>query len=176
MNIKNLTKEEALQRIEELQKYIENQNANDDWVTIDYSIIRKELFKKYGVKPFQIMKKKMRNAAGGVWHSIDFFEAKAGAEKRGLRLPNIREILLLLEAYKEQNVFSVYDNDFLGIEELSYNEDVCYEWVEALNDAAFLRGGTWSNGTNAGVFTLYLYSAPLNSGTNLGFRCARDLA
>ena len=39
---------------------------------------------------------------------------------------------------------------------------------------AFLRGGAWNSGTNAGVYALSLYRAPSNStGTNIGFRCAR---
>lgn len=38
---------------------------------------------------------------------------------------------------------------------------------------AFLRGGNWNNGANAGAFTLNLNNAPANSDTNIGFRCAR---
>jgi len=36
---------------------------------------------------------------------------------------------------------------------------------------AFLRGGNWNNGANAGAFTLNLNNAPSNTNTNIGFRC-----
>ena len=38
---------------------------------------------------------------------------------------------------------------------------------------AFLRGGYWSNTSNAGVFALDLGNSPANSYSNIGFRCAR---
>ena len=38
---------------------------------------------------------------------------------------------------------------------------------------AFLRGGNWNNGANAGAFTLNLNNAPGNTNNNIGFRCAR---
>lgn len=38
---------------------------------------------------------------------------------------------------------------------------------------AFLRGGNWNNGANAGAFTLNLNNSPANSNENIGFRCAR---
>ncbi|MBN2197627.1 discoidin domain-containing protein [Candidatus Wolfebacteria bacterium] len=38
---------------------------------------------------------------------------------------------------------------------------------------AFHRGGDWSIGSYAGVFTLGLYNAPGSSSVNFGFRCAR---
>ena len=38
---------------------------------------------------------------------------------------------------------------------------------------AFLRGGNWNNGANAGAFTLNLNNAPTNTNNNIGFRCAR---
>ncbi len=41
------------------------------------------------------------------------------------------------------------------------------------DDRAFLRGGRWTNGANAGVFALYLDYSPSYSSTNIGFRCAR---
>ena len=59
-------------------------------------------------------------------------------------------------------------------------------WVEAqgqgvevragygnLNNSAgaVLRGGNWNNNTNSGVFTANLNNGPLNSNTNIGFRC-----
>lgn len=41
------------------------------------------------------------------------------------------------------------------------------------NYHAFLRGGYWYYGSDAGVFTLNLNSGPANTGTHIGFRCSR---
>jgi formylglycine-generating enzyme required for sulfatase activity len=38
---------------------------------------------------------------------------------------------------------------------------------------AFLRGGKWDNGANAGVFALSLNGSPTVANTTIGFRCAR---
>ena len=43
--------------------------------------------------------------------------------------------------------------------------------VAALRGA--LRGGNWTNGTNAGVFALNLNNAPSNYNVNIGFRCSK---
>jgi hypothetical protein len=43
----------------------------------------------------------------------------------------------------------------------------------ALNNA-FRRGGYWNTSTGAGVFALYLYSAPGSQNYSIGFRCASD--
>jgi len=80
-----------------------------------------------------------------------------------------------LEAYKDQNNVSAYDKEFLGIGELSYKEDVCFEWIEMSKNIAFFRGGYWSNGANAGSFALNLDSAPSHSYTSIGFRCCREI-
>lgn len=37
---------------------------------------------------------------------------------------------------------------------------------------AFLRGGNWNNGANAGAFALNLNNGPSNTNTNIGFRCS----
>jgi len=41
------------------------------------------------------------------------------------------------------------------------------------NDNRFLRGGSWGDTSNAGVFDLYLGSSSGYSNTSIGFRCAR---
>jgi len=41
------------------------------------------------------------------------------------------------------------------------------------NVHAFIRGGYWSNGSYAGVFTLSLYLSPAFTSSTVGFRCAR---
>ena len=41
------------------------------------------------------------------------------------------------------------------------------------NLRAFVRGGNWSLGADAGVFALRLNSAVLSSNADRGFRCAR---
>ena len=38
---------------------------------------------------------------------------------------------------------------------------------------AFIRGGYWNNGANAGVFALTLNYSPSRSSAGVGFRCAR---
>ena len=41
------------------------------------------------------------------------------------------------------------------------------------NGNGLLRGGYWSNGLYSGLFALYLSTSPANTGTDVGFRCAR---
>lgn len=168
-----MNKNEALQKIEELKKYIAKCDENDEWVKIDYSVIPKEVFDKYGAKPFEIMKKKMRNTDGKVWDNIKFEDAKKEAEKLGYRLPKIQEMLVLLDWYKQEkgDNASDHDNEFLGIEELSYDEDVCYEWIDS--PVICTRGGNWDNGSDAGSFALDLDWSTGNAGYNVGFRCSR---
>lgn len=170
--METITREMALQKIEELKNFIEQEE--NEFAKIGYDQIPKELFDKYGCKPFEIMKKKMRNEDGEVWNEINYSDAQKECEKLGCRLPNMREMLLLLEHYKNvKEEVSYKDKEFLGIEELSYEENVCYEWIYNLKDIAFRRGGYWYNGSNAGVFTLYLDDAPTYVGSGIGFRCAR---
>jgi formylglycine-generating enzyme required for sulfatase activity len=47
-----------------------------------------------------------------------------------------------------------------------------YGWINN-TPAAAVRGGHWSNGTDAGVFALNLYHSPSDSAWSFGFRCAR---
>ena len=54
-----MNKQKALEKIEELKKFVEDLDKQQEWVKIDYSVIPKELFDKYGIKPFEIMKRKM---------------------------------------------------------------------------------------------------------------------
>ena len=167
-----MNKQEALQKIEELKKFVEEVDKQEDWIKIDYNIIPKEVFDKYGAKPFEIMKRKMKKD-GEVWNNINYFDATKEAEKLGYRLPTIQEMLTLLDWYKQKNKkVSCYDKSFLGIEELSCDENVYYEWVKVLDDVGALRGGYW-DGSYSGVFALYLYGAPGYSSMFLGFRCAR---
>ena len=155
--------------LEALKKELQEENI--EWVEINEKNC--PTLKKYGAKPFKIMKRKMRDKDGKVWNNINFFDAKKECEKRGYRLPDIREMLALLEYYKNtQKKVSVNDEEFLGIEELSLEEDVYIEWIEGAA-CAFLRGAYWSHTSHAGVFTLYLSDTPDNSGHDvIGFRCA----
>ena len=170
--METLTREMALQKIEELKNFIKQEE--NEFAKIGYDQIPKELFDKYGCKPFEIMKKKMRNEDGEVWSEINYSDAQKECEKLGCRLPNMREMLLLLEHYKNvKEEVSYKDKEFLGIEELNYEENVCYEWIYNLKDIAFRRGGSWSIGFYAGVFALSLYYAPTGTNAYIGFRCAR---
>ena len=170
MNIKINTKDEALKAMKELEEYIKGQE--EEWVKIDYSVIPQTLFEKYGIKPFEIMKRKMRKN-GEVWDNINYFDAKKEAEKLGYRLPNVREQLMLLEHYSNTQTPDIHDTEFLGIEELSYDEKVYLEWIEFNDKIGFLRGGGWYYGAGAGVETLALNSAPGSTDSYVGFRCVR---
>ena len=167
-----MNKQEALRKIEELKKFVSELDAQGDWVKIDYSVIPKETFDKYGAKPFEIMKKKVREA-GKVVNNITWDEAKTKAKALGCRLPSIQEMLVLLDAYKKKypDNADIYHKEFLGIEELSYSEDVCYEWIDA--PSPITRGANWNNGANAGVFSLYLNWDTGNTSYYVGVRCAR---
>ena len=169
-----LTKIEALAKIEELKQFIQSQE-NEEWVTIDYSKIPKEVFDKYGAKPFKIMKKKMRDSKGEVLNNITWKNAKTEAQKLGYRLLAIQEILVLLHVYKEKypDNADINHDEFLGIEELAYKHDVCYEWIDAPCPCA--RGGSWSYGSNAGVFATTLGWDTGTTSYYVGFRCASDL-
>ena len=48
------------------------------------------------------------------------------------------------------------------------------QWINGL-PAAALRGGSWSLGTSAGVFAVYLNYSPSHRTGSIGFRCARRL-
>ena len=170
MNIKINTKDEALKAMKELEEYIKGQE--EEWVKIDYSVIPQTLFEKYGIKPFEIMKRKMRKN-GEVWDNINYFDAKKEAEKLGYRLPNVREQLMLLEHYSNTQTPDIHDTEFLGIEELSYDEKVYLEWIEFNDKIGFLRGGSWGGGAYAGVETLVLSAAPGGADCGVGFRCVR---
>lgn len=170
--MKNTTPFQKIKQLEEELKILKAKNKNldpngDEWVKIDIPTLA-----KYGVKPFYIMKRKMRKD-GEVWNNINFYDAKREAEKLGYRLLDIREMLALLEYYKQRNKqISEDDKEFLGIKELSYEEKVCYEWIEGAG-CAFLRGGRWHHASSAGVFALALDDAPSSSYGTVGFRCAR---
>lgn len=168
-----LTKEEALKKIEELKSYVSGLDGNDEWVKIDYSVIPKEVFDRYGAKPFEIMKRKMRREDGTVWNNISWSDAKAEAKKLGYRLPSIQEQLVLLDWYKQEkgDKASIHDKEFLGIEELSYDGEVYLEWVDG--PTVTTRGGDWYTGGIAGVEALDLNITPGITNYYIGFRCAR---
>ena len=147
---------------------------DDGWVKIGYDQIPKEIFDKYAAKPFEIMKIKMRNKDGKVWNNINYFEAQKECKKLGYRLLKIQELLVLLEWYKIKNkTVSYNDKEFLGIEELSFKEDVYYEWIYMTDDIPLFRGGYWGRGSDAGAFSAFLGNAPSFSYIGFGFRCVR---
>jgi len=163
-----------LKRDDYSQKHNTSGDIDENWIKVDYSVIPKATFDKYGVKPFEIMERKMRKD-GKVWNNINYFDAVKEAQKLGYSLPTIQQQLVLLDAYKEHfpNNASIRHEEFLGIKELSYDEDVCYEWVYCNEYIGFLRGGYWGDGTNAGVETLALDDTPGSTSYYIGFRCAR---
>jgi formylglycine-generating enzyme required for sulfatase activity len=147
----------------------------EEWVKIDYSVIPKETFDKYGVKPFEIAKLKARKN-GKTISNITWQEAKDKAKEMGYRLPTIQEMLVLLDAYKQKfpDNANCGHKEFLGIEELSYENEVCYEWVDA--PCPTTRGGDWSNGSTAGAFALDLDWSGTTSDYFVGFRMARTIS
>ena len=60
----------------------------------------------------------------------------------------------------------------LGVGRLYTDHDVASGSPDIYTHA-FLRGGDWGDTSNAGVFALYLSDSPSNSGSDIGFRCAR---
>jgi hypothetical protein len=169
-SFETMTKQEALKKIEELKAFVSQQD--DEWVKIGYDLIPKEVFARYGAKPFEMMKRKMRNSDGKVWSNINFSDAKKEAEKLG-HLPTVQEQLVLLDWYKHEkgDKTSIHDKEFLGIEELSYDEEVYLEWVDG--PVGFIRGGNWTYGAYAGLGTLNLDDTPGTTSYYIGFRCAR---
>jgi formylglycine-generating enzyme required for sulfatase activity len=120
------------------------------------------------------MKKKYREN-DKVVNNIAWNDAKEKAKGLGYRLPTIQEMLVLLDAYKKQypNNANIHHKEFLGIEELSYDEEVYYEWIDA--PSPITRGGYWSAGSVAGAFALGLGWVTGDTGYNVGFRCARNI-
>jgi len=168
-----ITKKQVRDNLATVRQFIAELENDVEWVEINYDNC--PTLKKYNVKPFRIMKKKMRNSDGKVWNNINFFDAKKEVEKWGYRLPDIREMLALLEQYKTDNKNINYNNrSYLGIEELSYQEDVAYEWVEGAG-CTWTRGGFWTAGAGAGTFALSLNNAPSYTGAGLGFRMVSDI-
>ena len=142
------------------------------WIKIGYEQIPKKIFDRYGAKPFEIMEKRMRKPDGSVWNNISWKEAKKEAKKMGYRLPTINEMLVLLDFYKmKYPKNSVCHQSFLGISELSCDEEICFEWVDA--PVACSRSGYWGNGNNGGAFTLRLSWDASYRDSCMGFRCAR---
>jgi len=58
-----------------------------------------------------------------------------------------------------------------GSSTADYNYD--HFWINAAGYRGFIRGGGWYNGSYAGLFALYLDSAPSGTNYSIGFRCAR---
>ena len=166
-------------KIKKLEKELEalkEQVQKEDFEWVEITEKNCPTLSKYGAKPFRIMKRKMRDKYGKVWNNINFYDAKKECEKLGYRLPDIREMLALLEHYKNTNKnVDKHNKEFLGIEELSVDEDVYVEWVEGAG-CAFLRGASWGDTSYAGVVALILDNTPdYSSSHNIGFRMCSDL-
>jgi len=57
--------------------------------------------------------------------------------------------------------------------ELSARFNYDYFWLDDEGEHVFLRGGSWFDGTKAGVFSLNLILGQGVGDYNVGFRCAR---
>lgn len=147
------------------------------FVKINYKKIPKKVFELYNAKPFEIAGVKMRREDGTVWNNISCEDAQKEAQRLGYRLPTINEMLVLLHAYKKKyptNADARHD-EFLGIRELSYKENVWIELFTVNPWIAGLRGGNWSNGSYAGAFTLNLNYSVSGTSDIVGFRCVREI-
>ncbi len=58
-----------------------------------------------------------------------------------------------------------------GVSSASYNSSYGIGLLYGGSGGAGLRGGRWSDGVNAGIFSLYLAYGTLNASSNMGFRC-----
>lgn len=153
-----ITKKQVLENLDQIKKYL-TEIDTVEWIEINNENC--PTLEKYGVKPFKIMKNLVQKD-GEPWVYINFFDAKKEAENMGYRLPDVREILALLDHYTA----SGQPKDFLGIEDL---ED-WYEWIDGPSNENF---GWWRyDGPYAGLFTLNLAYGPGYSGNgDIGFRC-----
>ncbi|MEK9207689.1 MAG: hypothetical protein AAB922_04355 [Patescibacteria group bacterium] len=169
-----ITKKDVQQNLETVKKYIQELENEVEWVDITYKNC--PTLAKYGAVPFRIMKKKMRKPrTQKVWNNINFFDAQKEAKNLGYRLPDIREMLALLEQYRVVTKTPNYkDKEFLGIGELSYDEDVYLEWIDVAGVAA-RRGGSWGVASPVGPFSLFLGGAPSFVGGTVGFRMCSTL-
>lgn len=167
-----INKKEIKLHLDEVKRYIQKIEDDTEWVEINYKNC--PTLKKYGCVPFLIMKKKMRKDEE-VWNNINYYDAKKETKRLGYRLLDIREMLALLEQYRKTTKLpSNKDKEFLGIEELSYDEKVNYEWIDVAGVAAF-RGGYWNSGAHAGPFALDLSNAPSDVDASIGFRMAKNI-
>ena len=169
-----ITKKDVQQNLETVKKYIQELENEVEWVDITYKNC--PTLAKYGAVPFRIMKKKMRKPrTQKVWNNINFFDAQKEAKNLGYRLPDIREMLALLEHYRAVTKNPrCTEKEFLGIEELSYDESVYLEWIDVAGCAAF-RGGFWVFTTLGGPFALILSYAPSSVYSSVGFRMCSTL-
>ncbi len=62
------------------------------------------------------------------------------------------------------------ETDLNGPED-NYNKD--YFWIKNSDIRGLARGGYWQNGTDAGVYAMYMVSPPNFAETGIGFRCAK---
>jgi len=111
--------------------------------------------------------------AGNVYEYVDMFiyESKIGA------LASFQEISLYTAGNNTDHM-TITDIRPLNANHAFWNDawnstEGMGQYYAGTNSSggAALRGGYWSTGAIAGVFTLYLNNAPSNVGTNIGFRC-----
>lgn len=117
----------------------------------------------------------IHHLSGNVWEWVDYTIAGAGSQ------PKDND-----DTTWDWNEFSAIDTwgNVLGYENVgpkntSLNGSTGAGRIYSANDntyatvRALLRGGHWSDTSDAGVFTLWANYGPTDTGTYIGFRCAR---
>ncbi|MFA7142092.1 MAG: SUMF1/EgtB/PvdO family nonheme iron enzyme [Candidatus Paceibacterota bacterium] len=111
--------------------------------------------------------------AGNVWEWVDFvIPTQAGIEGTNASYTEIRTGINWATS---TNPYISYD-EVGPLGALTSSEGAGRMWKDntITSAGAFVRGGRWDDGADAGVFALALASAPSHSThTHLGFRCAR---
>jgi len=99
---------------------------------------------------------------GNVWEWV------AGAVKDG----KYQEDVLPAEGYIKGADFSGIPTDTnQNLPDSKYNDD--YLWIKNTGSRGIARGGYWSNGDQAGQYSLYIVTLSSDVGPGMGFRCAK---
>jgi prepilin-type N-terminal cleavage/methylation domain-containing protein len=105
--------------------------------------------------------------AGNVWNWTD--ENEPDKDKRPSPQGQFSTITI--------SSWGSYSRDLIGPSNSTWDTSKGVGYYYVIYDdtlrGAFLRGGSWSFGSGAGLFTLHLNYSPTHTSTGIGFRCAR---
>jgi len=114
--------------------------------------------------------------SGNVWEWVDYTIGTGSAPSQQPQAPTSAWAALNSKDVTNWGTVLGYDN--VGPKNKNYGTTSYGAgaiWYNNTDVAlrALRRGGTWDSTSHAGVFALSLGSSPTNTGTHLGFRCAR---